>query len=198
MIRINLLPFRAARKKENIKRQVSVYVLTVLFVFAVMGFLFQQLTGEANKLRAEKEEARKQLAAYAQTTQKIRLLKKQIKEIHSKLDVIRDLEKKKTGPVFLLNEIAKAVPKNRLWLRSLHERKGILVLEGTAMDNSTIALFMTNLEKAQHITTVDLKNASQRHLEKYKLNVVDFALDCKTYSYKQKIPKGKAALKRRR
>lgn len=197
MIRINLLPFRAARKKENIKRQVSVYVLTVLFIFAVMGFLFQQLSGEVNKLRAEKETAKRQLAAYAETTKKIGVLKKQIQEIRAKLNVIRDLEKKKTGPVFLLNEIAAAVPKNRLWLRSLNERKGILVLQGTAMDNATIALFMTNLEKAEHITTVDLKSASQRRLDKYKLNVVDFALDCKTYSFKEKVPKGKAARKRR-
>ena len=189
MIRINLLPFRAARKKENIKRQISVYILTLLFLVVLMIFFFLQLNGKVQKLRAEKTAINKQLATYAATTQKIKRIKKQIKEISAKLRVIRDLEKKKTGPVFLLDEIATAVPKNRLWLRSLAEKKGLLKLKGTAMDNETIALFMTNLEEAEHITRVDLKNAKLRHLKKYKLNVVDFNLDCKTYSFKKKKPK---------
>lgn len=196
MIRINLLPFRAARKKENIKRQISVYILTILLVFVLMGFLFLQLNGKVQKLRADKREINKQLKVYAATTKKIKRIKRQIKEIRAKLTVIRDLEKKKTGPVFLLDEIADAVPKNRLWLRSLAEKKGFLKLEGTAMDNETIALFMTNLEKAKHITTVDLKSAKLRHLKKYKLNVVDFGLDCKTYSYKEKKPKKRGRRKK--
>ena len=188
MIRINLLPFRAARKKENIKRQISVYILTLVFVFALMGFFFLQLNGKVRALQAEKTAATKQLATYAATTRRIQVIKKQIQEIRAKLTVIRDLEKKKTGPVFLLDEIAEAVPKNRLWLRSLSEKKGLLKLSGTAMDNETIALFMTNLEKAKHITAVDLKNATLKNLREYKLNVVDFDLDCKTYSFEKKKP----------
>jgi len=187
MIRINLLPFRAARTKENIKRQISIYVLTLVFVFAVMLLVFLQLNGRLRAVRAEKDTAQRQLATYAQTTKKINLLKKQINEIRSKLNVIRDLEKKKTGPVRLLDEIAEAVPKNRLWLRSLDEKKGTLMLRGTAMDNETVALFMTNLEKAEHITTVDLRSTTLKYLDKYKLNVVDFDLDCKTYSFKKKV-----------
>ncbi|MFZ0450002.1 MAG: PilN domain-containing protein [Desulfatiglandaceae bacterium] len=198
MIRINLLPFRAARKKENIKRQTSVYVLTVVFVLAVMAFVFLQLNSRLRTLRTEKETARKQLAAYAQTTKKINRLKKQIREIRSKLNVIRDLEKKKTGPVLLLDEIAEAVPRNRLWLKSLDDKRGTLVLQGTAMDNETVALFMTNLEKAKHITTVNLRKASLRYLKKYKLNVVDFDLDCKTYSFKEKVSNKKTDSKKKR
>jgi len=187
MIRINLLPFRAARTKENIKRQISIYVLTLVFVFAVMLLVFLQLNGRLRAVRAEKDTAQRQLATYAQTTKKITLLKNQINEIRSKLNVIRDLEKKKTGPVRLLDEIAEAIPKNRLWLRSLDEKQGTLMLRGTAMDNETVALFMTNLEKAEHITTVDLKSTTLKYLDKYKLNVVDFDLACKTYSFKKKV-----------
>jgi len=198
MIRINLLPFRAARKKENIKRQISVYVLTLMFVVVLMVFFFLQLNGKVRTLRSQKAQIKKQLATYAATTQRIKHIKKQIKEIRAKLNIIRDLEKKKTGPVFLLDEIAAAVPKNRLWLRSLSEKKGLLKLRGTAMDNETIALFMTNLEKAKHITSVDLQSATLRRLEKYKLNVVDFNLDCKTYSFKEKKPKIRHGRKRRK
>jgi type IV pilus assembly protein PilN len=196
MIRINLLPFRAARKKENIKRQISVYVLTLVFLCALMAFFFLQLNGKVRNLRAEKASINKQLKTYAATTRKIQKLKNQIKEIRAKLDVIGALEKKKTGPVFLLDEIAAAVPKNRLWLRSLAEKNGTLDLKGTAMDNETIAGFMTNLEKAEHITSVDLESAKMRYIKQYKLNVVDFDLNCKTYSFKEPKPKQKGRKKK--
>jgi type IV pilus assembly protein PilN len=187
MIRINLLPFRAARKKENIKRQVSVFILAVILLFSVMGFIFITLTGKLAGVRNEKAQKTKELAHYEATNKKLEDLRKKIEEIRTKLGVIRTLEKNKTGPVRLLDEIATAVPKDKLWLRSLEEKRGLLTLTGTAMDNETVALFMTNLEKAGLITSVDLKNTKLRTLQQYKLNVTDFVLECKTYIFEKKV-----------
>ena len=38
MIRINLLPFRAARKKENIRRQVSIFLLSLAFLLIILFY----------------------------------------------------------------------------------------------------------------------------------------------------------------
>jgi type IV pilus assembly protein PilN len=186
MIRINLLPFRAARKKENIRKQISIYILSVVCLVTLMGYLFIDLSREIKALEADKAAKKKELATYAETTKKIKEIKSKISEIQAKLDVIKELEKKKTGPVHLLDELAMAVPKEKLWLSSLTEAKGVLTLMGTAMDNDTVALFMTNLENAEHILSVDLESTRLKSLPKYKLNVTDFILKCKTYSYKEK------------
>ena len=199
MIRINLLPFRAARKKENIKRQISIFVLTTLFAFAAMGYVYIQLESEVAAQQARKAELKKKLTKYDKTLKELKKLKKKIREIRAKLKVIRDLEKKKTGPVKLLDQIATAVPKEKLWLRSLKEKKGRLTLQGTAMDNETVALFMTNLEASPLIRTVDLKNTHLKRIKKYKLNVTDFVLECKTTAFKKKKKrkaKGKARKRR--
>ena len=186
MIRINLLPFRAARKKENIRRQISIYVLSIVCLFLLMGFFFLNLNRKVTDLKNDKIAKKKELATYAETTKKINELKKKIAEIRAKLDVIKDLESKKTGPVLLLDELSVAVPKEKLWLTSLDERKGILTLKGTAMDNDTVALFMTNLEKSEHILSVDLQSTKLKTLKQHKLSVIDFDLTCKIYSYKEK------------
>ena len=186
MIKINLLPFRAARKKENIRRQISIYVLSVVFLAVILGYYFLDLNKKISVLEAKKAEKQKELATYAKTTKLIAELKKKIAEVQKKLNVIKDLEKKKTGPVLLLDEIATAVPKDKLWLKSFSERKGTLTLTGSAMDNDTVALFMTNLEKAEHVTSVDLQSTTLRNLPKYKLNVSDFVLSCKIYSFEEK------------
>jgi type IV pilus assembly protein PilN len=186
MIRINLLPFRAARKKENIRKQISIYILSIVCLALLMGYLFLDLNRRISALEAERAAKKRELATYAATTKRIKEIKEKISEITAKLDVIKDLEKKKTGPVLLLDELAMAVPKEKLWLASLTESKGMLTLTGTAMDNDTVALFMTNLEKADHVVSVDLDSTKLKAMPKYKLNVTDFILKCKTYSYKEK------------
>ena len=38
MIKINLLPFRGARRRENVRRQVNVFFLCLLFLFSLMFY----------------------------------------------------------------------------------------------------------------------------------------------------------------
>ncbi len=186
MIKINLLPFRAARRKENIRRQITIYVLSVVLILLVAGYLFLNLTSTLSELADEKAAQKQELDKYADTIKKIKAIEKKVVEIEEKLNVIRELEKNKTGPVRLLAEIAMAVPKDRLWLKSIQERKGTLSLSGTAMDNDTVAIFMTNLEKSPQITSVDLKSTKLQNLKAYKLNVSNFSLTCKMYSLEKK------------
>lgn len=186
MIRINLLPFRAARKKENIRRQLMIYGLSVVLLFTLMGATFINLTSTLSGLKEEEKRIQDELKSYEETIKRIAELEKKIKEIRAKLEVIRELERNKTGPVHLLDEIALAVPKEKLWLSTMKETKGSLTLTGTAMDNETVALFMTNLEKSDYIYGVDLQSAKLREIKDYRLNVSDFILECKTYAYKEK------------
>ncbi|MFZ7110360.1 MAG: PilN domain-containing protein [Desulfatiglandales bacterium] len=183
MIKINLLPYRAARKRENIKRQITLYILCVFLLLAGMAYAYVSKNGELSALKTKQETLQKDLAKLQETIKKISILEKKTDELRAMLNVIRDLEKRKTGPVLLLSEISNAVPKEKLWLRSLKESNGILTLTGTAMDNETVALFMTRLEAQDHITQVDLDSARAMELKDYRLKVSNFDLKCKTYAY---------------
>jgi type IV pilus assembly protein PilN len=185
MIRINLLPFRAARKKENIRKQISIYALSLIFLFVLIGYFYFQLTTSLSGLKTKQNELNTELKKYEEILKGMAELEKRIKEVRSKLAVIKELEANKTGPVHLLDEIAKAVPKDKLWLSGLKESKGSLTLQGTAMDNETVALFMTNLEKSEYISSVDLQSTKMRTLAEQRLNVSDFTLECKTYAFKE-------------
>ena len=198
MIRINLLPFRAARKKENVRKQITVYILTVVLLISGLAYYFMQLSSQLNALKDEEKKVQLELKAYDQTIKRIKELEAKIKEIKTKLEVIKGLEKNKTGPVHLLDEISKAVPKDKLWLNNLSESKGNLTLSGTAMDNETVALFMTRLEKSEFIKTVDLQSVKVTALPQYRLRVSDFVLKCKTYAFKEPPPPKPQKGKRRR
>lgn len=180
MIKINLLPFRAARKRENVRRQVNVYFLCLLLLFSLLAYYHIDLNLQFERLESRKKSLQKELKSYESITREIAKLKKDTKDLNSKLEVIRTLEKQRVGPVQLLTEIARAAPINRLWLESLLESKGVLTLQGAAMDNDTVALFMTELEKAPRIRSVDLDKTTLRFFPEHKLRAAGFVLTCQT------------------
>jgi type IV pilus assembly protein PilN len=184
MIRINLLPFRAARKRENIKRQVTVYGLSVILLLVAMAYVFLQLDGRLSEVKAQETQLNQELAKHKKTIARIKTLKKKIKLIERKLGVIQKLEEGKQGPVRLLDELAKAVPKDRLWLSAMAESKGNLTLRGLARNNETVAEFMVNLEKSPIVLTVDLQSSKSTTVRGASLS--QFSLKCKV------DPSGKA------
>jgi len=183
MIRVNLFPFRAARIKENIRRQVSYYFGSVIVVLLAMTWFYIGFTREINSLTKQRERVKKELATYKDTNAKIKNLKETIADIEAKLKTIKELEKVKTGPVKLLDDIATSVPKDKLWLASLRESKGTLMLEGTAMDNETVADFMDKLQSTGSIHSVELVRTQQRKVPGLDLSLKDFALRCTTYAH---------------
>jgi type IV pilus assembly protein PilN len=195
MIRINLLPFRAARKRENIRRQISVFIGLIVFALLVIGYYSIYMINKASELKDNEKKLQAELVSYKKELDEIKDLEKKIKEVQVKLNVIKELEKGKSGPVILLANIADSVPRDKLWLTSYSESKGTLSLAGTAMDNETVALFMNNLEQTEQINTVDLESATLRDIEQYGLKVSDFVLKCTTTSYQQPKPKATGTAK---
>ena len=184
MIRVNLFPFRAARIKENIRRQVSYFFGSVIVVLLAMTWSYIDLSRELSFLKKEQEKKTRELATYKDINAKIRELQKTKVDIEAKLRTIQGLEKVKTGPVKLLDDIATSVPKDKLWLSSLRESKGTLMLEGTAMDNETVADFMDKLQSTGSINSVELVRTRQRKVSELDLSLKDFALKCTTYAHK--------------
>lgn len=179
MIKINLLPFRAARKKENVRRQISVFVLSIVFFVLAMAYFWLDFNGTIKGLASEQTRKKKELETYSATIKKIQKIEKKIELLQSKLSVIRGLERNKTGPVRLLDEISMAVPRGKLWLSSLSEKKGLVKMTGTAKDNDSVAEFMTNLENSEQIDSVDLGSARLKPIKEYDKDVVDFIISCK-------------------
>jgi type IV pilus assembly protein PilN len=196
MIKINLLPFRAAKKLENVRMQVSVYFLSVILVCAVLGFYYLSLSSELNDLKDKNANLKKELASYSEMLKKIDNLKKKRDDLKGKLEVIQGLEAQKAGPVQLFDEIAMAVPKGKLFLKSLSESKGEIKMSGIAVDYDTVALFMTNLEKTKTIGTVTLGGTSRTDEEDQTVST--FTLACKLKSEDKKTEKDKAKGKRRK
>lgn len=165
MIRINLLPFRAARKKENIRKQVSVFFLCLLLVLIILGWVHYYLGSKQTRLTTNVADTKKELALYKQKNQEIKDIRQKLQDLEMRQKVIQDLEKKRFEPVHILDELAKKMVAERMWLTRLNISANEMDVDGIALDNKTVADFMDNLE-----TLPELNDAQKPMYEKVRLN----------------------------
>ncbi len=146
MIRINLLPFRAARKKENIRKQVSVFFLCLMLVMIVLVWVHFYLGSKQTRLTANVTDTKKELALYKQKNDEIKEIRKKLQDLEMRQNVIKDLEKQRFLPVHILDELTGEIVAERMWLTSLEIEGNQMNVDGIALDNNTVANFITNLE----------------------------------------------------
>jgi len=178
MIRINLLPVRAARRRENIRRQVSVFALSVFLVLAVMAYVAIDLGQTISDLNAKIEDAQGELTKLQAISKQVNEIKKKLEKLEAKSNIIVMLEADRGGPVRIMDALTSLVVAEKMWLTSLTETGKKMDLAGVAMDNKTIADFMTRLEKSPYFKVVDLISSKQIKLEKDK-KFKQFTITCR-------------------
>ena len=161
MIRINLLPVRAARKRENIRRQVSVFALSVFLVLAVMTYVTIHFGRTISDLNAKIEDAQGELTKLQAINKQVNEIKKKLEKLEAKSNIIVVLEADRGGPARIMDALTSLVVAEKMWLTSLTEAGEKMNLAGVAMDNKTIADFMTRLEKSPYFKVVDLISSKQ-------------------------------------
>lgn len=189
MIRINLLPFRAARKKENIRRQLSVFALTFVFFIIAAVAWNMRLGVKINDLNTKVENTRKEVAKYRKITRKIQRIKKQLRVLQRKTQVIRRLERNRFEPVHLLDTMSDKVITKRMWFTGFRNSGRKVQINGIALDNRTVADFMTRLEGSGMFSSVRLKKIQKQVVKKSSLK--KFQLTCMKKRPKKKKPKAK-------
>ncbi|MDI6795566.1 MAG: PilN domain-containing protein [Desulfatibacillaceae bacterium] len=156
MIHINLLPFRSARKQENVRRQVVIFVGSLFVIVLALVWGQTILSGQVATLREEKVSAERELAHFKQIAQQVDELRTHIEMVQQRLNVITVLQEDRAKPVLLLDEMTALVIPKRMWLTNLEDGATSINLKGMAVDNQTIASFLKNLEDSGRFSSVDL------------------------------------------
>lgn len=177
MIRINLLPFRAARKKENIRRQISVFILLLFLTTAVLFWASGFWTKKITLLNEEINNINQQLAVTTAAAKEVDKIKKDLDALQQKTEVIKNLEKSRREPIILLDAMTGLVVKNRMWFTDFSDIQTTVKIKGIALDNKTVADFMTELEKSGLFITVNLDSLKQTTIQS-TLNLKSFEITC--------------------
>jgi len=176
MIQINLLPVRAKRRKEFIRKQLSIAGLSIILAAVVMGVLYYRLLTQYAVTKKHLQQTNRRIKQLEPVIKKIEVYKKQKDEISKKIAVIIDLDRHRPVPVLILSDLNRLRPQ-KLWFSSLKRSGQQLTITGIAIDNETIVEFLNNLKQSAILKNADLTLLRSQEIEKVPLK--GFTISCR-------------------
>lgn len=166
MIRINLV--RGKRKKRREFNLDLAYLLVPVLVLAGTVYFHTTVTGKISRLNGEIQKANADIERLKKEIGEVEKFKARKAELQKKVDIISNLQAGRVGPVRYLEAISAAIPE-KCWIDQLSIQTGKVTLSGIALNNHTIANFMTALGQSGRFRDVVLGAAEQTRVANTKL-----------------------------
>ncbi len=186
MARINLLPWRAERRKQ---RQREFY--TMLGLAAVAGVLMSLLLyfyydGQVSGQNERNAYLEAEIAKVKEQNKEIDRLDSQKKRLLDRKKVIEELQGKRSQMVHLFDALVRTIP-DGVVLTALKQEGETLTLEGRTQSNARVSTYMRNLESSGWMSNPELSVIEAKAQE-----ASDSAMDIKSLPYvftlKVKLP----------
>jgi len=175
MIKINLLPYREKKKKENLVQQIWI-IAGSLIVFILLLFWLQiWINSSISDLTSKIKESEASLIELDKVIGDLDKFKNDKKELEQKLGVIATLEENRLAPVKTLDNLAMIVPSTNIWLIKITQKGDSVNIEGIGRDNVVVADFMKDLEKFDPIKSVDLISSKNTEIAGIPLQRFNFS-----------------------
>ena len=192
MIKINLLPFRTTRKKENVRRQLSILITSLLLVFILLIYYNIKLSGQLKEIKSKVETSKTENEKYEKINKEITEIKGKLEILNTKMNVIKTLESNRYEPVRLMDAMTSLVVPKRMWFVSFDGKGNTINISGVAVDNQTVADFMTRLERSKLFETVNLKTLKQNVVKQARLKSFEISCSKAVKKEEKKEEKSKA------
>ena len=169
MIRINLLPQEAGKKKSaaglasDKTKFIPLICLTVVLVaclstMMVQGARLQAIERDVAQASAETEK-------YKQTIALIDEMVRKEQELNRRLGLVETLDRDRFKTVQVLDEVAQRVPRY-MWLTSMKNISPVRVsFDGYAFSNLVVSDLMSNLAKSDMFDNVELSVVKRKLME---------------------------------
>jgi type IV pilus assembly protein PilN len=175
MIKINLLPYREKKKKENLVQQIWI-ISGSLIVFILLLFWLQiWINSSISDLKSKVKDSEASLIELDKTIGDLEKFKKDKKELEQKLGVIATLEENRLAPVKTLDNLSMLVPSKDIWLIKITQKGERINIEGIGRDNVVVADFMKEIEKFDPIKSVDLISSKKTDIAGITLQRFNFS-----------------------
>jgi type IV pilus assembly protein PilN len=154
----------------------------------ILAFCFNfMLSKRINNLTKKIEDTKTQLTKYNKINEEIETIKKSLAILNQKIDVIKSLDFNRKEPVQLLEAMSEIIVPNRMWLTKFTTSEANVNISGIAVDNQTVADYMTRIETSDYFESVKLSSIKKAGVSDKNLSLKTFGLSfSKTQSDKSK------------
>jgi type IV pilus assembly protein PilN len=175
MIRINLLPWREARRKaHNLQFYILLGMVAGLAASIVLlghGYYATRISIQVERNKFLKDEN----AKLDTEIEEIKKLREEIQALLSRKQVIETLQGDRAQTVYLLEQLVRQTP-DGVYLKSIKQTGAKVNLTGYAQSNARVSTLMRNLEASPYLENPDLveirvATVNNKRLSEFNMNV---------------------------
>lgn len=155
MARINLLPWRAERRKQRQKEFMTMLGLTAIAAVALSFMIISYYNGQISGQNERNTYLRDQITQLDKQITEIEELDKKKAKLLARKEVIEQLQANRSQMVHLFDSLVRTIP-DGVVLTSIKQDDTILTLEGRSQSNARVSTYMRNLEGSGWMTNPDL------------------------------------------
>jgi type IV pilus assembly protein PilN len=155
MARINLLPWRAERRKLRQKEFMTMLGMAAGIALVLSFLIVMYYNGQIEGQMARNQYLRDQIVVVDQQIKEIEELDKKKANLLARKQVIEQLQASRSQMVHLFDELVRTIPEG-VRLNSIKQSGQVLTLEGLAQSNARVSSYMRNLEESGWMANPDL------------------------------------------
>ncbi len=151
MIRINLLPHRAEKRKRRQIQFASLSVVTVILGAVVVGMVYLVLDARIAYQERRNEFLNSEIAKLDRQIEEIRKLREQVKALMARKEVVENLQATRSDVVRLMDQMLRILP-DGVYLKSLKQTGDQISLVGLAQSNARVSTLMHSIQNSPLLT----------------------------------------------
>lgn len=178
MVKINLLPKQQIRKKPKSSTNGELWIglFTIIAVLAVIFLTHSNQAGKLKGTQAKIATTEQKILDLKDVEDKVADFKKKNEELEKRIQVIAELEQKRSGPLFVLDSLSSAIPE-RAWINEFDSKGQKATIKGIAWNEFTVADFLESLELSDYFQNVQIKSIQKEEYNNLALRDFEITSD---------------------
>lgn len=155
MIRINLLPHRAEKRRARQIQFVAFSVISLIIGAVVVGFVHVAIMTETSYQERRNEYLNKEIAVLDKQIDEIKKLREQTQSLLARKTVVENLQSTRSDVVHLMDQMLRILP-DGVYIRSLKQTGMKISLVGYAQSNARVSTLMRAIEDSPWLEAPNL------------------------------------------
>ena len=174
MMRINLLPHRAEKRKARKIQFIAFSIIALLFGVLIVGLVHVAISAQISNQERRNEFLKQETEKLDRQIAEIRKLREQTNALLARKTVVENLQATRSDVVHLLDQMLRILP-DGVYLRSIKQTGNKINLIGYAQSNARISTLMRAIEDSPWLDSAVLveihaSNTNNARLNEFTLN----------------------------
>jgi type IV pilus assembly protein PilN len=150
MIRINLLPHREIRRKQQQKEFFILLCFVAGFGALVWFSTHSYLSNQLDEQNGRNTYLESEIAALDKQIEEIKKLQEQTSALLQRKKIVESLQANRAETVYLLDQLVRQMP-DGVYLKGVQQKGNKVTINGFAQSNARVSTFMRNLESSPYL-----------------------------------------------